>query len=61
MTDLLELFLPVYCIGNLIFSAILSNSDAKDTFDGIYTPDNGSNLDFIILFISMFWYSNKFS
>lgn len=60
MTDLLELFLPVYCIGNLIFSAILSN-DVEDTFDSIYTPDTGSNLDFMILFMYMFWYSNKFS
>jgi len=32
MTDILELFLPVYCFGNLIFSTILSNTYAQKTF-----------------------------
>ena len=48
MTGLLELFLPVYCLGNMIFEVMLSNPIAWKSFESIYDADNGSYLAFLI-------------
>jgi hypothetical protein len=63
MTDVLELFLPVYCIGNLIFSTILSNPGAERSFVAMDAANlaNNSSLNVFWLFTEMFHRSNIYS